>query len=56
MKDYVPITIEEKIITAADNLIFNDREGTIEEVYERYLKELSAIEAEKVKKLHEEVI
>jgi len=55
-KDFIPLTIEEKIIAGADNLVFNDREGTIEEVYKRFLHEIGKKAADKAKKLHEEII
>ncbi len=31
-KDYMPITLEEKIVAHADNLVFGERIGTIDEV------------------------
>ena len=31
-KDYIPVTIEEKIVAHADNLIFGDKIGTVEEL------------------------
>jgi uncharacterized protein len=31
-KDYMPITIEEKIVAHADNLVFGDKIGTVEEL------------------------
>ncbi len=31
-KDYLPVTIEEKIVAHADNLVFGSRVGTMEEV------------------------
>jgi len=55
LKDYIPESIEEKIISYADSLIFGNREGTIEEVYERYRKEVGEKLVEKTKKLHEAV-
>jgi len=54
-KDFVPLTKEEKIITNADNLIENNEVATIEEVYERYKKELGEKVARKVKALYGEV-
>ena len=61
LKDYMPESIEEKIITYADNLIFEgendtwDREGTIEQAIERYRKEVGEKLAQRTKKLHEEI-
>lgn len=31
-KDYMPVTIEEKIVAHADNLVFDDHIGTVEEL------------------------
>ncbi len=31
-KDYMPVTIEEKIVAHADNLVFGDKIGTVEEM------------------------
>ncbi len=31
-KDYMPVTVEEKIVAHADNLVFGERVGTIDEV------------------------
>ncbi|OIO63501.1 phosphohydrolase [Candidatus Woesearchaeota archaeon CG_4_10_14_0_2_um_filter_33_10] len=55
LKDFVPETTEEKIITYADNLIFGSRVGTIKEVIERYRKELGEEYVERVKKSHNEI-
>ena len=54
-KDFVPETREEKIITHADNLIFDSREGTFEEVIERYREELGEGYVERLNKLKKEV-
>jgi uncharacterized protein (TIGR00295 family) len=53
--DFVPETMEEKIIAHADNLIFGDREGTFEEVVERYRKELGEEYVSRLNKLKKEV-
>jgi len=55
LKDYIPKTKEEKIITHADNLTFGAREGTINEVYERYKKEVGKECVEKIKKINDEI-
>jgi uncharacterized protein len=55
LKDFVPVSVEEKIISHADNLVFGDREGTMEEVIERYETELGNEHADKVKELADEV-
>ncbi|MBW2966689.1 HD domain-containing protein [Candidatus Woesearchaeota archaeon] len=55
LKDYMPESIEEKIICYADSLIFGTKEGTIEEVIDRYRKEVGEKLVEKTKKLHEEI-
>ena len=51
----MPETVEEKIINYADSLIFENKEITIEQVYERYRKEVGEKLVEKTKKLHEEI-
>lgn len=55
LKDYIPESIEEKIISYADSLIFGNKEGTIEQVLDRYRKEVGEKLVEKTKKLHEEI-
>ena len=55
LKDYMPESVEEKIINYADSLIFENKEITIEQVYERYRKEVGEKLVEKTKKLHEEI-
>lgn len=56
MKDYLPKTKEEKIITCADNLIFGKKRGDINMAYTRFLKELGKEYAERVRKLYKEVL
>ncbi|MEA2036582.1 MAG: HD domain-containing protein [Nanoarchaeota archaeon] len=53
--DYIPVSREEKIITHADNLIFGDMEGSVEETVERFRKELGEKAGKRVKKLADEV-
>lgn len=55
LKDYLPKTKEEKIITHADNLIENNKEASIEKIIERFRKELGEKVAKKIKKLAEEI-
>jgi len=55
-KSYVPRTINEKIISYADNLIFGSREGTIKEVIERYRAELGEKYAERIRKQHQQIM
>ncbi len=62
-RDFLPVSKEEKIIADADNFVFQDREGTIEEIYDRYIKEIKCYKKEVNKKvakrcvkLHEEVM
>ena len=55
LDDYIPVSKEEKIITHADNVVFGDRIGNVEEAVERYRKELGNKVEKKVKKLAEEV-
>ena len=56
LKDYIPKTKEEKIITCADNLIFGQKRGDIDMAYNRFLNELGKEYAEKIKRLYKEVI
>jgi len=55
LKDFVPETVEEKIIAYADNLIFGKERGTIQKVIERFRNELGKSYVERVKKLHNEI-
>ncbi|HLC96284.1 MAG TPA: HD domain-containing protein [Candidatus Nanoarchaeia archaeon] len=55
LKEYVPITKEEKIITHADNLIAGSKRITLQQCLDRWEKELGHKVAEKVKALAEEV-
>lgn len=54
-EDFVPVTIEEKIIAHADNLVFGSRIGKFEEVVERYKKELGEQYVKRLIKLKEDV-
>ena len=54
-KDYLPITLEEKIVCHADNLIDNCRRQNIEKEIERALKEGNKDYAERLIKLHKEL-
>jgi len=54
-RDYIPISKEEKIIAYADNLIFGERRGTVEEAVERFGNELGKKVGKRVKKLADEV-
>ena len=40
LKNYIPKTIEEKIIARADNLIFGDKEKKLDDVIKRFRNEL----------------
>jgi uncharacterized protein len=55
LNDFVPISKEEKIICHADNLVFGDKIGTIDDVIKRYKSELGVKIAKKFKKLADEV-
>ena len=54
-KDFVPQTTEEKIICHADNLVFYDRVGTVDEAIQRYRKELGEKYAQRIAALAREV-
>ncbi len=55
LKNFVPETTEEKIISYADNLIFGKERGTIQKVIERFRNELGKSYVERIKKLHNEI-
>jgi uncharacterized protein len=55
LKDYIPISKEEKIITHADNLVFGYRIGNLGKAVDRYDKELGKKVAKKIKRLAKEV-
>ena len=54
-KDYLPITLEEKIVCHADNLIDNCRRQNIKKAVERALKEGNKEYAERLIRLHKEL-
>jgi len=54
-KDYMPITLEEKIVAHADNLIDNDREHSIEKEVEKALQKGHTKHAERLMELHREL-
>ena len=53
--DYIPETIEEKIVCHADNLIATDRRQTVDEEIESLENKGKFEAARRVKKLHEEL-
>ena len=55
LKDYLPLSAEEKIIAHSDNLVFGDKEGSFALVIERFRKELGEKAVERFKKLKEDV-
>ena len=55
VKDYMPLTIEEKIVAHADNLIDNDREHPIEKEVQKALKKGHTKHAERLMQLHREL-
>jgi uncharacterized protein (TIGR00295 family) len=54
-KDYIPLTLEEKIVAHADNLIENDHEHPIEIEVEKAIKKGHAKHAERLLALHREL-
>ena len=54
-KDYMPTTLEEKIVAHADNLIDNDREHPIEKEVEKALQKGHTKHAERLMELHREL-
>jgi uncharacterized protein len=55
VRDYIPVSAEEKIIAHADNLVIKYKPATVEEAVARFTMELGKKAGEKVKKLAEEV-
>jgi len=55
VKDYMPITLEEKIVAHADNLIDNDRPHPIEREIEKALQKGHPLHAERLMQLHKEL-
>ncbi len=55
LKDYLPKTIEEKIIAHADNLIFGDKERKIGDVIKRFRRELGEGYVKRVLRLDKEL-
>lgn len=55
LKDYLPVTKEQKIINHADNLIAGDKRISLQEAVERFEKEIGNKTGVRVKKLGEEV-
>jgi uncharacterized protein (TIGR00295 family) len=54
-KDYMPVTLEEKIVAHADNLIDNDKKHPIEEEVEKALQKGHVKHAERLMQLHQEL-
>jgi uncharacterized protein len=52
---YVPVTVEEKIVSYADKLIEDGKRVSIEATIEKLSRELKNDAAERVRKLHEEM-
>lgn len=55
VKDYLPITLEEKIVAHADNLIENDKGHPIEKEIEKALQKGQVKHAERLQALHKEL-
>lgn len=54
-KDYMPLTLEEKIVAHADNLIENNREHHIEKEIEKALQKGHIKHAIRLRELHQEL-
>lgn len=54
-KDYMPLTLEEKIVAHADNLIDNERKHPIEKEVEKALKKGHTKHAKRLMTLHQEL-
>ncbi|HVP99906.1 MAG TPA: HDIG domain-containing protein [Candidatus Thermoplasmatota archaeon] len=55
LKDYLPTTLEEKIVAHADNLIDNDHKQPIEEEVQKALQRGHVKHAERLMQLHREL-
>ena len=53
---YVPVTLEEKIVSYADKLIENSRRAPIEVAIDKLVKERKSDAAERVRRLHAEIV
>jgi len=54
-KDYLPLTLEEKIVAHADNLIDNDHKHPIEEEIEKAVQKGQLEHAKRLRQLHQEL-
>lgn len=54
-KDFLPKTVEEKIIAYVDNIVVGDRLGTVSEVVERFERELPYSAKQRLIRLHNEI-
>jgi len=54
-KDYVPLSVEEKIIAHADNLLWGKKVMPIETVIDRFTKEIDEETGKRIKKLSDEI-
>ena len=52
---YMPITLEEKVVSYADKLIENSKRAPIDIIVEKLSRELKLEAAERVRKLHKEI-
>jgi uncharacterized protein len=56
LRDFVPKTVEEKIVSYADNLVFGSRVKTINDVIKRFRKEIGDYIVPRILKQHQEII
>lgn len=55
-KDFIPETVEEKIVCYADNLVFEDRKGDFNKAVKKFRNEISSYKAlKRLRKLHNEL-
>jgi uncharacterized protein (TIGR00295 family) len=54
-KDYMPLSLEEKIVAHADNLIDNDHKHPIEQEIEKAMQKGHPKHAERLRQLHQEL-
>ena len=56
LKDYIPITIEEKIVANSDNLLAGDKKSGILRLYDRLIQSNNKEAALRVLKLYDEIM
>ncbi|MBW2974465.1 HDIG domain-containing protein [Candidatus Woesearchaeota archaeon] len=55
LKDYLPVSMEEKIITHADNLVFRDKIKSVKDAVKKFNEEVGERAGRKIQELADEV-